>query len=322
MEKNILAALNVSIFLVLLSPAAFAFEGPLQVKNQFPLFVHINPPYLERANTEDSFSVSLAHSSVFMTRSSPAWSVQLDMEITEFNFRYRKNIGSLFEFGIEAPVLIPNSGFMDNFLSSYHAAFGFPDYGRSGRPNNEFLYEIRKNGTLVVKGENGKANIGDIRLTAKKMVLSNDPAISLKADIEFPTGDASSGFGSGSIDAGIAVIIDKKINDWLKTYYNVGMVLPGNLKGFETVKLREFVYGGACAEAALSKSLSLLGQVFIQGSPLPKTDIPSIDGTAVLLTFGGRYSSGSTIMEFSFTEDPNTSGAADFTIDFTFKVRY
>ncbi len=32
-----------------------------------------------------------------------------------------------------------NSGFMDAFLSSFHKTFGFPDYGRSGRPGNDFL---------------------------------------------------------------------------------------------------------------------------------------------------------------------------------------
>lgn len=322
MKKLAIIFLVLQMSVLLVPPMSFSFEGPLQVKNQFPLFIHINSPYLESANAEDSFSVSLSHSSVFMTKSSPAWSVQLDMELTELNLIYKKTIGNLTELGIEIPVLSLNSGFMDSFLDTYHKAFGFPDYGRSSRPRSEFLYEVRKNGVLIVKGENGKTDIGDIRLTAKRVVLNGDPVISLKADVEFPTGDASSGYGSGSVDAGIAVLIDKEINDWLKTYYNLGIVFPGGLKGYETIKLKDFAYGGAGIEAALSKSLSVLGQVFVQRSSLPKTDIPSVDRAAVLLSFGGRYKSGKTSLEFSFTEDPNTSGAPDFILNLSLKGRF
>ncbi|MCX5718928.1 MAG: hypothetical protein NT055_03005, partial [Nitrospirae bacterium] len=81
-------------------------------------------------------------------------------------------------------------------------------------------------------------------------------------------------------------------------------------------------YGGAGIESALWKNFSLLGQVFVQGSPYPKTAIPSVDRTAVILSLGGRYSSGNNSLEFSFTEDPNTAGAPDFTVTFSFKRRF
>jgi hypothetical protein len=40
---------------------------------------------------------------------------------------------------------------------------------------------------------------------------------------------------------------------------------------------------------------------------------------AVLLSLGGRYYSGNNSFELSFTEDPNTSGAPDFSLNFSFK---
>jgi len=208
---------------------------------------------------------------------------------------------------------------MDGFLNSYHDAFGFPDYGRSNRPDNEFLYEVRRNRDLVVKGKNGHIGIGDIRLTLKKPLLNSDPAISIKGDIELPTGDAKAGYGNGSIDAGIAVLMDKKLSEYFKSYLNIGAVFPGNLRGHEEITLREFLYGGAAIEASFWKNISLIVQVFVQGSPFPKTDISSVDRLAVLLSLGGRYSSGNNNFEFSLTEDPNTSGAPDFTLNFSFK---
>jgi len=321
MKKTIVPFVSFLIILVL-SSKAFTFDGPLQVKNQFPLFLHIDAPYLESASIKDSFSAILSHSSVYLVRNSSGWSMGLDMEITELNFMFRKNIKDFIELGFDLPVVSFNSGFMDGFLNSYHNAFGFPDYGRHNRPHNEFLYEVRKNGDLVIKGKNGRTGISDIRLTAKKPVLEGDPAISIKGDLEIPTGDAKTGFGNGGIDAGVALLIDKNLNEKFKSYFNIGIVFPGDLKAYEKVDLREFIHGGAAVEAALWKDISLLGQVFIQGSPFPETDIASVDRTDVLLSLGGRYYSGNNIFELSFTEDPNTSGAPDFTLSFSFKRRF
>lgn len=301
------------------SSGSYAFDGPLQVRNQFPLFMPINAPYLDKATTETSFSAGISHSSVYLVERSSEWDIGLDMEITEFNLRFKKNIRDFIELGIELPILSFSSGFMDGFLNTYHDAFGFPDYGRSKRPDNKFLYEVRRNGKLVVKSKNGHIGIGDIRLSFKKPLLNRDPAISIKGNIELPTGDAKTGYGNGSIDAGIAVLMDKKLSECFKSYLNIGAVFPGNLRGHEEINLREFFYGGAAIEASFWKNISLISQVFIQGSPFPKTDISSVDRLAVLLSLGGRYSSGNNNFEFSLTEDPNTSGAPDFTLNFSFK---
>lgn len=266
--------------------------------------------------------MSLSHSSIFMMKRSANWSVQLDMELTELNLRYKKNIGGLLELGIELPALSLNSGFLDNILAGYHDTFGFPDYGRNSRPGNVFLYEVRRNGNLIMKGKAGKVSIGDARLSAKKVISDEDPIVSIKAAIELPSGASSGGYGSGSIDAGLSILMDKKLGDKINTYYNLGIGFPGALKAYETVPLRNFLHAGAGIEAALWKNLALLGQVVICSSPFPETEIPEIDRTAVLLSLGGRYSSGSNSLEFSLTEDPGTSGAPDFTINISFRRKF
>jgi hypothetical protein len=302
--------------------SASPFEGPLQVKNQFPLFLHIDAPYLESASAGNSFSSSLSHSSVFMVKSSQEWSVNLDMEITELDLRYKKMIGNLAEFGIEVPVLDFGSGFMDDFLNSYHKFFGFPDYGRSTRPENSFLYEVRRNGSLVIRGENGHIGLGDIRLTAKREIIGPDPVISIRAEIELPTGDASRGYGSGSFDTGVTLLADKRISEKIMTYWNLGVVFPGKLKAQESIPLKIFGHAGAGIEADIWKHISLLAQILFQNSPFPKTEISSIDRVSALLTLGGRYSSGRKSLEFSLTEDPNTAGAPDVTLNLAYKLRF
>ncbi len=308
--------------LIYSSSQSFAFEGPLQVKNQFPLFLHLNAPVLESAVTEDSFSAALSHSSVFLTSESLNWSVNLDMEVTELDLRFRKVIPGLFEIGVEVPVLSLESGFMDGLLESYHRTFGFSDYGRSNRPSNSFLYEVRRNGALVVKGRNGEIGIGDVRLTAKRELLRIDPVISLRAEVELPTGDAKDGHGSGGLDTGITLMVDKKIGDLFMSYWNAGVIFPGSLRAYEDVGLRTSFHASAGMEAALWKHFSLLGQIMFQTSPFPKTGIGSVDRISALLAFGGRYTSGKGSLEFSLTEDPNTAGAPDVMFNLTYKRRF
>jgi hypothetical protein len=71
--KNGVSLVPAVMIFLLCSVPAFAFEGPLQVKNQFPIFLPINQPYLEQASAENSFSLSLSHSSVFVIEGSAHW---------------------------------------------------------------------------------------------------------------------------------------------------------------------------------------------------------------------------------------------------------
>jgi Protein of unknown function (DUF3187) len=320
--KKTASLFSLLLIISVLSASSEAFDGPLQVKNQFPLFLNVNASYLESASPQDSFAARLSHSSIYLVDNSSGWDMGLDMEITELNFRFRKSIRNFIEFGVEVPVLSFNSGFMDGFLESYHDTFGFPDYGRSERPNNDFLYEMKRNGIVIVKGKSGRIAIGDIRFSLKKPLIKGDPAISIKGEIELPTGEPETGYGNGSFDTGISLLMDKKFGEIWKTYLNLGVVFPGDLKGHERVDLKSFIWGGAAIEAALWKPISLLGQVFIQGSPFPETGISSVDRTAVLLSLGGRYLSGNSHFELSLTEDPNTSGAPDFTLNFSFTENF
>jgi Protein of unknown function (DUF3187) len=313
MQKVIKPFFLLIFFLLLLfmPAAASAFEGPLQVRNEFPLFLHLDSPYIEPAFLESSLSASLSHSSVFMIKQSGDWTVNLDMEITDLDFRLKKVFADRFEVGLDVPVLVFSSGFLDNFLDSYHKTFGFADYGRSTRPANAFLYEVKRNGVLVVKGKDGRIGLGDIRITTKTQLFHDDPRVSILADVELPTGEASGGFGNGSFDGGLALLVDKRLGEKFMSYWNIGVVFPGDLKAMDTVHLKTYPYAGAAIEAALWKHFSLNGQVLFQNSPFPKTGIAAVDRIAALLSLGGKYSSGKNSFEFSITEDPNTAGAPD-----------
>lgn len=301
---------------------AYSLEGPFRVSNQFPLFLHLNNPIMEKAPQEDSLNLRLQYSSVFMKKSSADWLVDLDMELAELDLNYKKNFPGLVELGLELPVLGFSSGVLDQPLETYHSAFGFPDYGRSHFPKNEFHYRVFRKGKLVVAGESGRVGLGDLRLSAKKALHFKETALAVKGDLEFPTGDSNTGFGNGSLDAGLSVIGEWKPAPAFLLTGTLGLVLPGDLKAQDTVDLQPYYYLGAAGEWVVWKSLSLIGQALAQTSPYPETGISAVDRTGVILTLGGRYACGRNSVEFSFTEDLNTSGAPDFTFQIGFKHKF
>ena len=296
------------------------FDGPFQVHNLYPLFLHADEPYLETAGTENSASFSLSHSSTYTVEDSREWMVHLDMEITEFAFRYKRIIRDLMEFDLDIPVLIIGGGFLDGPLESYHDAFNFADYGRSNRPHNELLYEVSRNGNPVIRGNSG-TRFGDIRIALKKPLISSDDyVLSLKGDVELPVSNAKKGYSNGSVDAGISLLFDKHFSENTMTYWNAGAVFPGDLRGYERVNLRNYLFGGLAVESMFGEHLSLLVQLYGQSEIYPDTEIAAVDGRAYLITFGGRYYGEKKSVELSLTEDLNTTGAPDFIFNFTYHL--
>ena len=326
-----------TLFLFFSMPADVqSFSGPLQVKNQFPMFIHANPPYLEKALPETSFSASLSHSSIFTVQNSGAWVIDMDMELTELNLRYKHNMKSIGEFGIDLPFIAFGNGFLDGFLESFHDLIGDSDpYGRSGRPKDDFLYEIRHGqftdllaergsgvpgNTAVVLGRTG-TGLGDIRLTFKRpLIVTERYTLSIKGALELPTGDAKEGYGNGSADAGLYILYDRLLTDNIMSHWNMGAVFPGDVKGYITIDLKNFIYGGAAIEIDISQKWDILFQLQAQSPVYPETDLLAIDENAYLLVFGCRYYKDNNSIEFSITEDMNSTGAPDVTANLSYKL--
>lgn len=246
--------------------------------------------------------------------------INLDMEITELNIRYKKDIKGFFEFDVDIPLFILSNGFMDGFLNAYHSTFGFDDYGRPNRPLNSFLYEIRRDGVRVIKGEKG-IGLGDIRFGFKRTLFSGERLnMSIRGGVELPTGDADRGFGNGSIDGDIALLVDKALTERFMTYWNIGTVFTGDLVASERLDLRDFLYAGLSVEAMLRRDLSFIVQFEGHRSIYPETGLKAVDTCAYILAFGARYYLKDKAIEFSLTEDISKGAAPDFILNITYKM--
>jgi hypothetical protein len=310
------------ILMLLLPLHSYAYEGPLQVRNQFPLFIFTDTPFLESAAVQDSATLSLTHSSVYVTETSATWTVNTDIELTELMVRLKKTLNSRTELGLDLPFYRPTAGFLDEPVSAIHSTLGTGDYGRHSRPENDFLYEVLYQGKPVIVPKDNESGIGDIRLTAKQVLLEGPTLVSAMANIELPTGDAKAGYGNGSYDASLALLVDMDLGKVYRGYANLGVVLPGDLKGYQTIPLRNYAYGGFGVEAAWWEHFHVIVQTVVATSPYPTTDIRQVDWPGVLLIMGGRYTSGSNSFEFSFTEDPDTAGAPDFILNMAYRYAF
>ncbi len=326
-QLNKFKSFFLAVFFVLigssLSMANDLWKGPFEIKNQFPLTSDLLSPEPEKASIYDKDTgdgtLSLSYSSIYIFNSSPSWDVGMDMEIAELTYSYRRGITDYLEVGGEVPVLSFRGGFMDSFLSDYHRLFGFPDYGRSERPRNSFLYYLRRDGKDIILPEDNKIGLGDISLYGKFALKKGDPNISVKLMVEAPTGNAKKGFGNGSWDYGISLLMDKELLQSVKLYGGVGLILPGNLKGYEKIHLNPYPYGFIALEKSFG-DWSLIGQMQVAKSPFPKTGIKQIDNIAVSGTGGVKYRiSNNHILSFSLSEDVNLSGAPDVTFNLSLK---
>ena len=305
-----------------LPTAAWCYDGPLQVRNQFPLYIGMAPPFFESAQVRDTVSVQLSYSSMFLVEESPEWSVGMDLELTELELRLKKRIGDRTELGLEVPFLRTSKGFFDRPLVWLHDTLHTGDYNRHTRPVNEFLYDVRYLGQPVLLPRGGQSGIGDVRLTGKRVLHEGSTLVSLAADVEFPTGSVEDGFGNGSVDAGAALLAEVDLGEKYHGYGNVGVVLPGDLQAYQTIGQHAYAWGGAGIEAAWWEHFHVIVQVVVQGSPFPHTGIRKLDWPGVMLTMGGRYHFEKSSIEFSLTEDPDTAATPDFIANIGYALKY
>lgn len=302
---------------------AYEFNGPIEARNEFPFFLAALSPAADSAKPETSFTTSVTHSSVFFIKSGKDIALSYDMEVTDLRFRLKQVILHTVELGVDMPFYLFSSGFMDGPLGSYHDAFGFDDYGRGAHPVDSFIYEVRKNGKSVVRGEDGRFKQGDIRLSIKNAFMdSRSLTLSLKADVELPTGDAKSGAGNGNIDGALSVLLDTMLGERVKVYLNAGVVFPGDLRGHDKIYLKDYPYGNGIVEAFYSEELSVLAGVMIQDWPFKEEGNNAFKRAPIVLNLGVRHSANKGVFEVSFSEDLNTTGAPDFSVGLAYKKKF
>ena len=130
--------------------------GPLHVQNRYPIYLIFLSPEPDTPRLVKTGHWLLAvygdYTSVYINEQSRDWSVLMDMEMTVVSVGLTYGLTRHLNVAVATPWICMHAGFLDGPLATYHETFGFPDYDRPDRPENEFDYHMRKNGEDWVHG--------------------------------------------------------------------------------------------------------------------------------------------------------------------------
>jgi hypothetical protein len=303
--------------------ASAAEDGPLNVRNRFPLYLmFLSPPPVSARLPDEGVlnaSFSVDYSSVYVDRSSSRWGILMDMEIAVAQFAIAYGLSKRAAFRLEIPLVHMTGGFLDGFLESYHDTLGVSNYGRKNRPKNSFAYFLQKDGAVWLEGDAGGLQLADATLTAQWSLIpasaDSHGSASLLAALKAPSGRAKYGTGSGHWDAGIFLPMELGSGSWAL------FVMPGYIyhsdpdtRGAD-VSARPSITFLIGARYAYNDHLMLLGHLNYFSSPIEKTGIGMLDDGGVELALGFRYIwNPAWRIEFAFCEDLFTRAAPDFTL--------
>lgn len=242
--------------------------GPLRLVNQQPLQLLFLQPFPDVA-APVPVGRGLVHLNVALTNTlvgqdAQPWSAHLDLEMVRTVLDVRYGILPQVELGLEVPLLYTYGGILDDFILGVERVLT-PGHERSLRKRQRagtLTYRVLRGPRLVIEGQDDALGLGDVVTKAKVRVLHEQgwwPTVSLRAAVKWPSGDTARAFGSGQVDGGVGVIVQKTLGRWT-VYTNLDLTVPGPAFEDAGVSLQPFVSGILAVEYRLARPLSLVGQ--------------------------------------------------------------
>jgi hypothetical protein len=255
--------------------------GPLRLVNQQPLQLLFLQPFPDMAEAVDAkrglIHVNVALSNTLVEQNREV-SADLDLEMVRAVLDLRYGLVSGLEVGFELPILFTYGGILDPFIQGVEDFFHATRDLRGDEDAGEFSYRVERGDRLLLQGDEDALGPGDVVLKVKVRVLRERPlvpAMSLRAAVKLPTGSTSRAFGSGEVDGGFGLLLQKTLARWT-FYVNADVIFPGAAFEAADLSLQPFFSGVAAAEWHLSHRLSMVLQVRGDTRPFHDT-IPILD---------------------------------------------
>jgi hypothetical protein len=152
-----------------------------------------------------------------------------DGETHRFELTFQRGFGNHIELGLTVPVSRIGGGWSDNLVEAIHHALGVGNAGRDTlRQNSETVY-LQTATAHYFRDRSAGYALGDIALTGKYELTALEDkhiAMALAGAIQLPTGNARSLAGSGSIDAGVEMMVSRELGR-SRIHASVGFVRLG-----------------------------------------------------------------------------------------------
>jgi len=207
------------------------FYGPLAVPNQHPTFAPFLSPVPDTAGVLDdgearlSFRLDLTNN--IIRELDNGIIVDLDFETLRGTFDYRQGAGGG-EFSLRVPLVSRTHGFLDGVISDWHRLFGLPNGLRDNFPDNQYRFTIVTRQGPVYNESGDTFGVGDVLLGYKRPVWRRGgEALSWRAGVKLPTGDADSALGSGGMDFQLGGLYQQQFGEHLRGYVNLDYIFTG-----------------------------------------------------------------------------------------------
>jgi hypothetical protein len=296
------------ISLVLLPSLALAdFAAPFAVQNQNPFVSLYGLPRYGAAEVvgegENAFDVSYTVASSFDGDENGTAQVRLDGESERLGVRYLRGLGNGWEAGVDLPFIKHSAGYLDGLIIDWHDFFNLPQGGRDMAPKHQLRYSVDAPDTQVSLVDRA-AGVGDVQLMVGKQLRRNEAsATSLRVHVKLPTGDSDELLGSGGHDVSLTLHHVARVHPRLDVGVSAGATLldEGDVLPAQT---RSVVgHFGTFASFAASQRLRLILQWDVHSPVFEDIDLPQLEETAYLLSFGADYRVGTGNLRFSVVEN-------------------
>ncbi|MCE9501879.1 MAG: DUF3187 family protein [Leptospira sp.] len=308
------------------NPAGAEDKGPLEVRNNFPLFLLFMNPLPESANTMQKGNFSLlqtamqSNTSIYSSRYKPLF-MQADLEVTRLSWTLNYALSDRIEIGAEIPAIYLSKGVMDSGIHAFHLALGLPDSNRGFITDYSFNFKLYDYANQLIDVKKPTIGVGDATFKSKIQILKESdflPSLSLSPAIKAPTGKLNNGTGSGKADYGSGILLKKSFGPF-SIYLNIFYIKPGEAIHSTDVALRAYTSTTFAVEYHSSETLSIILQANDLSSPYRSSD-PALNGRATEFSFGFKQNlNKKTIWQLSFTEDLTHQTTPD--IGFNFSLR-
>ena len=186
-------------------------------------------------------------------------------------------------------------------------------------------------GQDLIKRTNASDGLGDVVLKAKYQILEEDnygflPNVSIRTAVKFPTGDKKSLLGSGELDYGFGLLLDKTFSEKITVYAGCNFIIIEKPDFFSVLNIkRNMVSGIIGVEYLLKQRLSLVAQLTGNSTPYPSSGTNALDESAFDVGLGLNYiwkEKQNVSWHFAFTENINSASSPDVSFNTGWKVGF
>lgn len=298
-------------------------RGPIPTRIMQPAGLIFPVPRLRRAAVLDpgelELRTDLNYASIYESRGRQGSAARFDGEVARASAQLAYGLGGGAEITLEPTVLFGSSGFLDEIVNDFHEWTGFAEGGRNLVGTDEYDMRLVKDGVTAWELEEDQILLGDLPISWVQVLRAEDaegPALSLRTTVELPTGDEDRGSGSGGIDVGAGLLVERSIGRWTFTGGIDGMQADQPKRFRDAgVEVRSLLLTSGGVEYRWSNRTSLLFQAVLQ-MPLTR-DLPfeEVDREILDLGFGiSRDLSRGSRLILSFHEDAVAASGPDLTL--------